>query len=135
MRHVILAIFLAFSTEDLSAWEPFWLPARATQGEWLGIDLDAGAQWEAAARHQNRTTSWQNELRLKMTQVKRDKTLDPQNLVILFVIEASNVVDLFDLQLGELGQHVAQSKLGFPKLMEWSVWFACLQMIGLSHWS
>lgn len=42
--------------EDLSAWESFWLPARATQGEWLGIDLDAGAQWEPAARMQG--TSW-----------------------------------------------------------------------------
>ncbi|CAK9007381.1 Protein arginine N-methyltransferase 7 (Histone-arginine N-methyltransferase PRMT7) ([Myelin basic protein]-arginine N-methyltransferase PRMT7) [Durusdinium trenchii] len=31
---------------DLSAWEPFWVPARASSGEWLGIDLDAGADWQ-----------------------------------------------------------------------------------------
>ena len=42
-------IFLGFLREDLAAWEPFWLPARASRGEWLGIDLDAGAEWQPAA--------------------------------------------------------------------------------------
>lgn len=35
--------------KDLSAWEPFWVPARASSGEWLGIDLDAGADWQPAS--------------------------------------------------------------------------------------
>lgn len=29
--------------------EPFWLPARAASGEWLGMDLDIGAQFTAAS--------------------------------------------------------------------------------------
>ncbi|CAE7636568.1 Art7 [Symbiodinium sp. CCMP2456] len=34
---------------DLSAFDPFWLPARAERSEWLGIDLDAGCDWEPAS--------------------------------------------------------------------------------------
>ncbi|CAE6927730.1 Art7 [Symbiodinium natans] len=34
---------------ELSAFEPFWLPARAARSEWLGIDLDAGCEWVAAS--------------------------------------------------------------------------------------
>ena len=31
---------------DLTALEPFWLPARASMGEWIAIDLDdLAAQW------------------------------------------------------------------------------------------
>eukprot|EP00931_Biecheleriopsis_adriatica_P102727 TRINITY_DN77665_c0_g1_i1.p1 TRINITY_DN77665_c0_g1~~TRINITY_DN77665_c0_g1_i1.p1 ORF type:complete len:883 (-),score=219.92 TRINITY_DN77665_c0_g1_i1:16-2457(-) len=39
----------AASPVNMKAFEPFWLPARASSGEWLGVDLDAGADWAPAS--------------------------------------------------------------------------------------
>eukprot|EP00435_Cladocopium_sp_Y103_P049676 s2058_g15.t1 len=50
IRSVLLDVHLSKGQRvDLAAWEPFWLPARASRGEWLGIDLDAGAEWQPAS--------------------------------------------------------------------------------------
>lgn len=93
--------------EDLAAWEPFWLPARASRGEWLGIDLDAGAEWQPAA--------WLSCFHDKTHQLHGLKLLprwdlicrifqllsihDPSININIFITKASNIIDLFDLKL------------------------------------